>query len=143
MLFSFPVATNSSHSLHFNLLRLLLALAIGLGSAASLLHPAKAQAPGDILVFPTSIQWPRQRGVTWYRLQIGSDDSFRDIYFDRRVNGDRFSVRELNPGYYFWRVAPTDNRLGQFSRPMRLFVPGGVVTLPTAGRNVGRRDPVR
>ncbi|HWN12055.1 MAG TPA: hypothetical protein VNO50_22690 [Pyrinomonadaceae bacterium] len=119
-------------------MRLLLALVCFLGPVAGSLHTAKAQVPGQTLVFPTSIQWPRQRGVTWYRLQIGGDETFRDVHFDRRVLGDRFSVRELAPGYYFWRIAPADNRLGEFSRPLRFFVPGGVVTSYTARNSIIR-----
>lgn len=137
---SFPSATISSHSFLSKVLRLILALTIIVGPAAASLQPTKAQVPGQTLVFPTSIQWPRQRGVTWYRLQIGGDESFRDIHFDRRVLGDRFSVRDLAPGYYFWRIAPADNRLGEFSRSLRFFVPGGVVTPQTVRSRFVRRS---
>ena len=136
-----PVATNSSQSFPFKVSRLLLALVFIFGLVAPSFHPARAQAPGETLVFPTSVQWPRQRGVTWYRLQIGSDEAFRDIHFDRRVLGDRFFVRDLAPGYYFWRIAASDDRLGEFSRPLRFFVPGGVVTSFTI-RNSGVRKAV-
>lgn len=128
MLLSLPVATKSSHSFPFKFVRLMLALVFIFGPVATSLQTATAQAPGQTLVFPTSIQWPRHRGVTWYRLQIGGDETFRDVHFDRRVLGDRFSVRDLAPGYYFWRIAPADIRLGAYSRPLRFFVPGGVVT---------------
>ena len=139
---SFPVVINSFHSFPFKLLRLLLALVFILGPAATSLHKSSAQAPGQTLVFPTSIQWPRQRGVTWYRLQIGSDETFWDVHFDRRVPVDRFAVRDLAPGYYFWRIAPADNQLGEFSRPIRFFVPGGVVTSHTVRPRVYRPGEV-
>ena len=67
-------------------------------------------------------------GVTWYRLQIGGDETFRNIFYDRRVFGGRYTVSNLPPGYYYWRIAPADDQLGAFSRPVRFFVSGGVVT---------------
>jgi len=121
------VAIKSFPTFPFKSLRLLLALALVFASLASTIMTAGGQAPGQTLVFPASIQWPRQRGVTWYRLQIGGDETFRDVYVDRRVVGDRYQVRDLEPGYYYWRIAPADSRLGEFSRPLRFFVPGGVV----------------
>jgi len=64
----------------------------------------------------------------WHRLQIGSDETFRNIFYDRRVFGDRYTVSNLPPGYYYWRIASADDQLGVFSRPVRFFVSGGVVT---------------
>jgi len=109
------------------------------GSAATSLHIVRAQTAGQTLVFPTSIHWPRQQNVSWYRLQIGGDETFSDIYSDRRVLGDSFRVRDLDPGYYYWRIAPADNQVGAFSRPLRFFVPGGVVTLTAVRSTVSRR----
>ena len=137
-----PLATKASHISQFKSLRLLITVAVMVGSAWVSLQTATAQTPGQTLVFPTSVQWPRQHGITWYRLQIGGDDTFRDIYFDGRVVGDRFRVRDLAPGYYYWRIATADHQLGEFSRPLRFFVPGGVVTsIPTRSR-VSRRAPL-
>lgn len=116
-------------------LRLLLAVALVFGSAIPSLQTF-GQAPGETLVFPASIQWPRQRGVTWYRLQIGGDETFRDIYQDRRVLGDKARISDLDPGYYYWRIAPADKYLGEFSRPVRFFLSGGVVTSPTIPRGL-------
>lgn len=127
MLPKFSVATRSS-TLQFKLLRSLLALAVVFGSSASSLQPLRGQTIGQTLAFPATIQWPRQSGVTWYRLQIGVDDTFRDIYQDRRVGGDRVRISDLTPGYYYWRIATADKKLGEFSRPVRFFVSGGVVT---------------
>ena len=134
-----PLATKASHISQFKSLRLLITLALMFSSVSASLQTATAQTPGQTLVFPTSVQWPRQQGITWYRLQIGGDETFLDIHFDRRVVGDRFWVRELAPGYYYWRIAPADNQLGEFSRPLRFFVPGGVVTSIPARSRVFRR----
>ena len=77
--------------------------------------------------FPTQIQWPRQKGVARYRLQIASDENFRSIFFDGRVNGERYTSSGLPPGYYYWRTAAADHSTGQFSKPVRFFVSGGAV----------------
>lgn len=118
-------------------LRFLLAVVLVFGSAVPSLQTL-GQARGETLVFPASIQWPRQRGVTWYRLQIGGDEAFRDIYQDRRVLGDKARISDLDPGYYYWRIAPADDQLGEFSRPVRFFLSGGVVTWPTIRSGVVR-----
>lgn len=123
--FAIPVKTFRAFPVR--LLRLL-SLAVVLGSAASPLQAFGGEAPGRTLVFPTSIQWNRLSGVSLYRLQIGGDETFRDIVYDRRVTGCGYTVSDLPPGYYYWRIAPADNQLGAFSRPVRFFVSGGVVT---------------
>ena len=107
-------------------LRLLFAIIV-LGSAASSFH-ASGQTPGQMIVFPTSIQWNKQHGITWYRVQISGDATFRNVYYDRRIFGGRYTVSNLPPGYYYWRIAAADDGLGAFSRPVRFFVSGGVVT---------------
>lgn len=113
---------------HLKPLRLLIALAVVFVSTAPSHQTLGQQIPGQTLVFPASIQWDSQPGVTWYRLQIGSDGTLRDIFYDRRVFGARHTVSLLPPGYYYWRIAPAGDQLGAFSRPVRFFVSGGVVT---------------
>ncbi len=93
--------------------------------------------------FPTSIQWTKQKGVAKYRLQIASDENFRNIFFDGRVNGERYTVSGLPPGYYFWRTAPANFRAGQFSKPVRFFVSGGAVVSAKLQDKSGRRSRVR
>lgn len=91
--------------------------------------PVNAQnSAGREVIFPVTIEWARQKTVTRYRLQIAADEAFQNIYFDRRLVGNRYSIAELSPGYYFWRVAAADNAVGSFSRPIRFFISGGVVT---------------
>jgi len=79
------------------------------------------------IVFPTTIQWNKQKGVIRYRLQIAGDENFRNVFTDRLVTGARYDASNLSPGYYYWRVAPADLRSSGFSRPVRFFVSGGVV----------------
>lgn len=127
--------------LSLKLSRVWLLLALVSGTVSS--HAALAQTPGQTLVFPIAIQWTRQSGVNWYRLQISSDPLFRDVYYDRRIMGDRFRLSDLPPGPYFWRVAPSEGRLGAFSRPMEIFVSGGVVTVVNVGQLREARDTRR
>ncbi len=93
--------------------------------------------------FPTSIQWTKQKGVAKYRLQIASDENFRSIFFDGRVNGERYTVSGLPAGYYFWRAAPANFQAGQFSKPVRFFVSGGAVVSAKLQDKSGRRSRVR
>jgi hypothetical protein len=93
--------------------------------------------------FPTSLQWTKQKGVAKYRLQIASDENFRNIFFDGRVDGERYTVSGLPPGYYFWRMAPANFQAGQFSKPVRFFVSGGAVVSAKLQNKSGRRSRVR
>ena len=86
------------------------------------------QTSGTEVTFPVTIEWGKQKAVTKYRLQIAADERFENIYLDRRVAGNRFTVKELSSGYYYWRVATADARLGSFSRPTKFFISGGVIT---------------
>jgi hypothetical protein len=102
--------------------------------AAILIAPCLAamahgqQGTAREIAFPVPIQWNKQKGVTRYRLQIAADEKFRDVFFDGRVSGERYVVSGFPPGYYYWKVAPADSRLGEFSRPVRFFISGGIVT---------------
>jgi hypothetical protein len=96
-----------------------------------LLFPVNGRAQhaiGREVTFPVTIEWARQKAVSRYRLQIAADEAFQNIYFDRRIVGNRYSLSELSSGYYYWRVAAADSGLGSFSRPTKFFVSGGVVT---------------
>jgi hypothetical protein len=101
------------------------------------------QAGTRSISFPTSIQWARQKGIKKYRLQIANDETFRSIFFDGRVNGERYTASGLPPGYYYWRVAAADRSTGQFSRPVRFFVSGGAVMSGLLPDKAGRRARAR
>lgn len=98
------------------------------GLSFSALTAMGQQPTGREIVFPVPIQWNKQKGVTRYRMQIAADEKFQDVFIDRRVSGSRYVVSDLSPGSYYWRVAPAESQLGEFSRPVRFFVSGGVVT---------------
>lgn len=61
------------------------------------------------------LRWGPRPGVSRYRLQLSHDRNFADIVFDRVVNGLESEINDLDPGRYFWRVAPLNGRLGEFS----------------------------
>ena len=73
---------------------------------------ANARVSQNTLV---TLQWGARPGVTRYRLQLANDRNFADIVFDRVVHGHEYQVNDLSPGKYFWRVAPLDGKLGEFS----------------------------
>lgn len=62
-----------------------------------------------------TVRWGARTGVSRYRLQVAQDRDFTDIVFDRVVYGHEYQVTDLQPGKYFWRVAPLDDKLGTFS----------------------------
>src|SRR5688500_16157780 len=92
------------------------------------------------IAFPTTIQWSKQRGVTRYRLQIADDERFSNIFYDGPVNGERYTVTGLAPGYYYWRIAPAGSQTGAFFKPVRFFVSGGVVVPGMVSGSAGMRS---
>jgi hypothetical protein len=106
--------------------RWLIFAALVIAPCLNLTARAQQATPREV-VFPVSIQWNREKGVKRYRLQIAADEKFQNVFLDRRVVGDRFVVSELSAGYYYWRVAPADSSVGNFSRPVRFFISGGTV----------------
>jgi hypothetical protein len=88
-------------------------------AAANHASPTRASAetisPASSEVSPSRISWPKQAGVSRYRLQLSSDESFNDIIFDDSVSGNEYGATELAPGRYFWRVAAAQDKTGQFT----------------------------
>jgi hypothetical protein len=117
-------------------LRLVLLLVVMLVSSGSVRTTASQPGDGNLIVFPVTIQWNKQKSVTRYRLQIAADEKFQNVFFDGRVTGYRYTVKDLFPGAYYWRVAPADSQLGAFSQPVRFFLSGGVVTTVQLPRRV-------
>ena len=95
--------------------------------------------PTREISFPVAIQWNKQADVSTYRLQIAADEKFRDVFFDGQVTGERYVANDLPPGSYFWRVAPGDPNLGQFSPAVRFFVSGGIVKRVAIPKRAKRR----
>jgi hypothetical protein len=101
------------------------------------------QSATRLISFPVTIQWTRQKGIAKHRLQIASDESFRSIFFDGRVQGERYTASGLPPGYYYWRTAPADFSTGKYSTPVRFFVSGGASIVPVIPDKPGRRSRLR
>jgi outer membrane protein assembly factor BamB len=86
------------------------------------------------------VRWAGRSGIRRYRLQLATDEKFSDIVFDRAVEGQQYTVTELAPGDYYWRVAPAAAETSSFSQPQRVTVtaaPGAVPSSnaqPTAGK---------
>jgi outer membrane protein assembly factor BamB len=76
-----------------------------------------AQGPTSPSQSNTSVhlRWGQRPGVSRYRLQLAKDRDFADIVFDRVVEGLESEINDLDPGRYFWRVAPLTAKLGDFS----------------------------
>ncbi|MDX6383109.1 MAG: hypothetical protein QOK48_682 [Blastocatellia bacterium] len=86
---------------------------------AALTFPAMAQMASDNAAntqgTEVNLRWGPQPGATRYRLQLATEPSFADILFDRVISGNQYKVEGLEPGRYFWRVAPLTKQLGKFS----------------------------
>jgi outer membrane protein assembly factor BamB len=122
------------------------AAALALGILACLLSfqppiAARQQAPqatngGQASVV---IRWQGRAGVRRYRLQLATDDKFSDIVFDRAVEGRQYTVTELAPGVYYWRVAPAAAETSSFSRPERVMVAAGSAAITSPEANTGTK----
>lgn len=122
----------------FTLTLALGSLAICGGSFSSALAQQK---PLDHPAYVTAIHWSKQKGVRKYRLQIAGDERFNDVRFDGPVIGERYFVRDLPPGRYYWRIAPSASQPGQFHRPVAFTVPGTVLDMHKVAERIEKRIP--
>lgn len=100
----------------FGHFRVSLLIAATLLSGWALTFTSFAQtSPVNTQSTEVDLHWGARPGVVRYRLQLATDNSFADILFDRVVSGNDYKVEGLDPGRYFWRVAPLTKQLGQFS----------------------------
>ena len=107
------------------------ALLLALVGPASLAQVKTRQTPRQ--VGPSIlVRWQGKPGVERYRLQLATDETFKDIVFDQAVVGRQHVVKELPPGNYFWRVAPAAGETALIpSRPASLCVTRGASRWPT------------
>lgn len=80
------------------------------------------------------IAWEGKPKIARYRLQLSHDAQFSDIVFDKLVMGREYTVTELPPGNYFWRVAPAASETGAYTKPLP-------VTIGTQGTSVVTNIP--
>ena len=89
------------------------------------------------------IQWSKRIGVKRYRLQIASDERFSDVFFDGLITGYEYVARDLAPGRYYWRVAPSESETGEFLKAVPFEVRAQVAEKPPVPVNiVARRNVV-
>jgi outer membrane protein assembly factor BamB len=82
---------------------------------------AQQAAPQPRQIGPSIlIRWQGKPGIQRYRLQLSTDEAFKDIVFDQAVVGRQHVVKDLPPGNYFWRVAPAAVETGAYSTPARV-----------------------
>ncbi|HEY0544566.1 MAG TPA: PQQ-binding-like beta-propeller repeat protein [Pyrinomonadaceae bacterium] len=74
---------------------------------------AKPQVAGT-----ARLAWTGTPKIARYRLQLARDEAFTDIVFDKLVVGREYTVTELAPGGYFWRVAPAASETGAYTKPL-------------------------
>jgi hypothetical protein len=131
----FLLPSKFSFTFQFKNARLLLVLTAILASSGFAQNAFGQPKVKREVAFPTPIQWNKQKRVNKYRLQIAGDEKFQNVFFDGLIAGERYVVNGLSPGYYYWRVVSADVSSGDFSKPTRFFVSGGVVT---SGRRTNR-----
>ena len=94
--------------------------------ALSLPSPARAQPAAATTQTPNAagqtpvslkLKWTQRPRVRRYRLQVALDEKFTDIVFDRAVVGLEHEVTGLQPGKYYWRVAPATPETGRYTAP--------------------------
>lgn len=83
------------------------------GATTTAQQPNAAEQTAESL----KLRWPAQPRVQRYRIQVALDEKFTDIVFDRAVIGLEQEVSGLQPGKYYWRVAPAPKETGRFSAP--------------------------
>lgn len=104
---------------------------------------AAGQAPASSPQSITSVhlRWGQRTGVSRFRLQLAQDRDFADIVFDRVVEGQEFEINDLDPGRYFWRVAPLRAKLGDFSSAGVIEVKPPATVIPTRPTTVKTEVP--
>lgn len=83
--------------------------------------------PSSVQTGSIRIEWEGRAKIARYRLQLSRNAQFSDIVFDKVVEGREYTVTELHPGVYFWRVAPAASETGAYSKPIAITIsPQGV-----------------
>jgi outer membrane protein assembly factor BamB len=91
------------------------------------------QPPGaQQVAAPLKLRWPARPRTRRYRLQVALDQKFNDIVFDRAVEGLEQEVSGLQPGKYYWRVAPATPETGRYSAPALVEAALPVAVVPVA-----------
>lgn len=120
--------------IHIRILFLSIALLVIVPHALAAVPQQTAQAQ------TVQLRWPGHQGVLRYRLQLARDDKFTDIVFDRAVYGTEYAITTLEPGRYYWRVAPAVKETGTYSPPRLIDITAQGAT-SSGGEPVTRTPP--
>jgi outer membrane protein assembly factor BamB len=104
-----PGSTNTFHNSNSARLALIAFLLFACVPSYFGQKPALTNAPKA-----ERIAWVGKAGVKRFRLQIANDEQFNDVMFDGLVTGSEYVARDLDPGHYYWRVAPAESTSRQF-----------------------------
>jgi outer membrane protein assembly factor BamB len=127
-------------SRYFRLFLVTMAAVFHLAGASAQGQPPLNSSQNNQNLTVVTVRWGTRPGVTRYRLQLAKDSAFGDIVFDRLVSGQSYSVSDLAPGRYFWRVAALGARLGEFSSAGVIDV-SAPPTNPVISETSKNRDP--
>jgi mannose-6-phosphate isomerase-like protein (cupin superfamily) len=116
-------------------------------------------AHGEIFPFRdipprVSFEWDARGDIRDHHFVLATDPKFEDIFYEGRIDGNRFAHGNLKPGNYFWRVSSkSEDGEGSFSRARHLQLvqdlepPALEVNYPDTGEEgdkfelSGRTDP--
>jgi outer membrane protein assembly factor BamB len=96
---------------------LLVALSLPLTARAQPAATTQKPSAAEQTAASLKLKWTAKPRVRRYRLQVALDEKFTDIVFDRAVVGLEHDVTGLQPGKYYWRVAPATPETGRYSAP--------------------------
>lgn len=98
-------------------LSLIVALSLPLSVRAQPTAATQKPNAAEQAAAPLKLKWAAKPRVRRYRLQVALDEKFTDIVFDRAVVGLEQEVAGLQPGKYYWRVAPATPETGRYTTP--------------------------
>lgn len=128
---------------HLSLPKLFLLIALAL----TLVVPLLAQSPptGAQQKSTVRLGWDITPGVNRYRLQVSTDPQFRDLVFDRAVDGSEYVINDLAVGKYYWRVAPAAAETGTFTTPRTIEIKGEgqIENIATNSQTPGVKPPAK
>lgn len=128
---------------HLSLPKLFLLITLALTLVVPLL--AQSQPPGAQQKSELHLSWDITTGVNRYRLQVATDPQFKDLVFDRAVDGREYVINDLAVGKYYWRVAPAAAETGTFSTPRVIEIKGAgqIENATTNSQPPGTKPPVK
>ncbi|HZH29295.1 MAG TPA: PQQ-binding-like beta-propeller repeat protein [Pyrinomonadaceae bacterium] len=113
-------------------LSLLVAFSLPMSARAQPAAATQKSNSAEQAAAPLKLKWAAKPRVRRYRLQVALDEKFTDIVFDRAVVGLEQEVAGLQPGKYYWRVAPATPETGRYTAPVLVEATTPVPVVPIA-----------